>query len=102
MESSHRESAIEAYDDFTCQQVIALLVDYVDGTLQGQTARMLQEHLQDCPECVAFLRTYTATLRTTRTLRDVEMPPALQDRVLRFLRERRPELAPSCCQSHTG
>ncbi len=70
----------------TCQQVIALLVDYVAGTLQEQVARALHAHLHDCAACVAFLRTYEATIRATRTLREEDMPAELPQRVWHFLR----------------
>src|SRR2546425_9795319 len=73
------------FDGITCQQVVALLLDYIAGALEIETALTLQKHLRDCQECVAFLHTYQATIRATRALRDADVPPAMQYRVLSFL-----------------
>jgi hypothetical protein len=62
--------------------------------LEVQTALALQEHLRACPECVAFLHTYRATLRATRSLRDEDAPPTLQRRVLSFLHDKILQLPP--------
>ena len=83
-------------DDLTCQQVIALLVEYVTDALAPETLRAFQEHLRACEDCLAYLNTYRATIRATRTLRYDDMPAALQDRLLSFLRTRVTRGPPSC------
>src|SRR5262245_33477401 len=75
-------------DALTCQQVTALLVEYVNDTLASETMRALQEHLHDCADCLAYLRTYRATIRALGTVRYEDMPAALQDRLLSFLHTR--------------
>ena len=55
-------------DDLTCQQVTALLVEYVNDTLAPETMRAFQEHLRDCADCLAYLRTYRATIRALGTV----------------------------------
>ena len=77
-------------DDLTCQQVTALLVEYVNDTLAPETMRAFQEHLRDCADCLAYLRTYRATIRALGTVRYEDMPAALQDRLLSFLHTRLP------------
>jgi anti-sigma factor RsiW len=77
-------------DDLTCQQVTALLVEYVTDTLTPGTRRVLQKHLRDCADCLAFLRTYRATIRALGTVHYEAMPAALQERLLSFLHLRQP------------
>ena len=90
-------------DDLTCQQVIALLVEYVTDALAPETLRAFQEHLRACEDCLAYLNTYRATIRATRTLRYDDMPTALQDRLLSFLRTRVTRAPPSCpCERDQG
>ena len=72
-------------DDLTCQQVTALLVEYATDALAPETLRAFQEHLRACEDCLAYLNTYRATIRATRSLRYEDMPAALRDRVLGFL-----------------
>ena len=45
----------------TCQDVIRLLVDYLDTTLSAEACVALEQHLRDCPPCVAYLNTYRKT-----------------------------------------
>ena len=87
MRHKEEERAPELFDAITCQQVVALLMDYIAGALEIETALTLQKHLRDCQECVAFLHTYQATIRATRALRDADVPPAMQYRVLSFLHD---------------
>ena len=68
-----------------CAQATALLLDYVTGTLDPATTLVLERHLERCDDCVAFVQTYKATLRATRTLRYDDMPEELQHRLLHTL-----------------
>ena len=88
-------------DSLTCQHVIALLADYLDGTLPVSTAQALRKHLDDCLECVAFLQTYEATRRLTHTIREEDIPPEVQQRLLHFVRRMRPSASPEHCQCGT-
>jgi anti-sigma factor RsiW len=45
----------------TCRQVIAVLMDYVDGTLAVSTRRGVEDHLKTCAPCRDFERAYRAT-----------------------------------------
>ena len=83
-------------DDLTCQQVTALLVEYVNDALAPETMRAFQEHVRDCTDCLAYLRTYRATIRALGTVRHEDMPAALQDRLRSFL-HRRLTRAPRSC-----
>ena len=72
----------------TCEQVTALLLDYVAGDLDPATILVLEQHVQNCPDCMAFLRTYWESIRLTRTLRYEDIPGDLQDRVHAILRQK--------------
>ena len=78
----------------TCEQFTALLIDYVTGELDPATTLLLERHVQNCPDCVAFLRTYRESIRLTRTLRYEDIPGELQDRVHAFLRQKMTDESP--------
>ena len=83
-------------DDLTCQQVTALLVEYVNDTLTPEIVRAFQEHLRDCADCLAYLRTYHAAIRALGTVRYEALPAALQDRLLSFLQMQLNGVPQSC------
>lgn len=69
-----------------CRDVVDLLDDYIEGALDPATAQALMAHLADCEDCAAFLNTYRETVRTTRQLKEEDLPAALSERLLAFLR----------------
>jgi anti-sigma factor RsiW len=60
----------------TCHDVIDFLSDYLDGALPLQTAAAFEEHLAICPDCVAYLDNFQATLKASRAalVTQVEAP----------------------------
>ena len=75
-----------------CQEVIDLLMDYLEGELPSPRAAALKAHLDGCSPCLAFLNTYRSTIQVSRQLSVEEIPPELTERLLEFLkRERRQE-----------
>jgi len=71
-----------------CREIVTLLADYLDGTLDPATAKSLQAHLEGCTPCVAFVNTYKGTVKAARQLRETDIPPELKERLLSFLRQR--------------
>jgi anti-sigma factor RsiW len=71
-----------------CEEITSLILDYLTGKLNPETASAFEEHLQLCPDCLAFIKTYEKTVQATRSLRYENIPPEMEKRVRRFLRER--------------
>ena len=72
----------------TCQQIAALMADYLNDKLRPKIAAEFVKHLSLCPDCVSFVRTYKKTMQNTATLRVDEIPPKVRDNVLAFLRNK--------------
>jgi anti-sigma factor RsiW len=58
------------------------------GELDPGTLSAFEEHLALCPDCVAFLNTYTKTVQVTRSLHYESIPPQLRKRVREFVHQR--------------
>ena len=69
----------------TCQDVIALLLDYLEATLTPETIADFERHLEICPPCVAYLRTYQKTQELTGATGRVEMPDEVKARLRELL-----------------
>jgi hypothetical protein len=73
-------------DVSNCRNLIEnLLSSYVDGELDAQNARVLELHMQVCPPCTAFLRTFLATKRLARQEMLESIPPACEKAIWSYL-----------------
>ena len=72
----------------TCKQATSLILDYLTGELDSKTKRAFEEHLIECPDCVAFLNTYKKTIQSTRSLQYEDIPSEMKRRVQKYLREK--------------
>jgi len=71
-----------------CRQIAELLADYIDGTLARETHELIDWHIEGCPPCVAFIKTYEGTIQATRKLPEAPIPPELRNRLLKVLKAR--------------
>jgi anti-sigma factor RsiW len=65
----------------TCRDVIGLLLDYFEATLDEDTIALFDRHLADCAPCRAYLRTYDRSRRLVGEAGRVEMPVEMRDRL---------------------
>lgn len=54
---------------FICKDVVEKIMGYIDAELGGKTLVELENHLYNCPECDAFVRTYRKMLVLAGKLR---------------------------------
>lgn len=71
---------------FSCRDSVSLLMDFLDGTMSPEEEEHLREHLNGCPPCVDFMRTYRATPDLCRQALASQMPSELSAKLTEFLR----------------
>ena len=79
----------------TCQDVIGMMLEYLETTLTPATLAAFERHLAGCPPCIAYLRTYRRTREVTTAGERVEMPAEMKARIREFLQTRLRDDAPS-------
>jgi len=47
----------------SCREVVELVTEYLDGTLDAETAERMRVHLEACPYCVEYVEQIRATGR---------------------------------------
>jgi anti-sigma factor RsiW len=52
--------------ELTCREVADFLMAYEDGELSAEERREFDAHLAECPDCVAYLASYRATVALGR------------------------------------
>ena len=75
--------------ELSCAEVVELVTDYLEGRLSSEERLRFDEHVSGCDGCVAYLEQMRATIATTGRLRQSDLPPELEERLLETFRDRR-------------
>ena len=76
----------------TCEEVITFLLDYLTRDLTPAEEREFERHLEICPSCVAYLRSYKQAIELGRAaLRGADggKPPELAAELVRAILQAR-------------
>ena len=57
-----------------CQELVELVTDYLEGALPPRRAREVEEHLQDCVDCLRYLGQMQLTARLLGRLTEDATP----------------------------
>lgn len=71
---------------FKCRDVGQLLYEYVEQRLEPPVSQQLEQHLADCPGCLAFINTYKQTMSLSKDLRCEDIPQELQAKLRSFIK----------------
>ena len=71
-----------------CSRIVSLLSDYIDNRLPADVRQDLEQHLNGCADCTAFMGTFRSTVTLLKSLNDDDLPQELRVRLKAFLDER--------------
>jgi anti-sigma factor RsiW len=63
------------YEDLSCQEVVELVTDYLEGALTRELHARFEQHIAHCTGCQSYLQQMRATIRTTGTLTAESISP---------------------------
>jgi anti-sigma factor RsiW len=66
----------------TCQELVELVTDYLDGALPRAERARFESHIAACTNCREYLAQFQQTIALTGTLRDDDLEPAARDALL--------------------
>jgi anti-sigma factor RsiW len=67
---------------FTCQEMVELVTDYVEGCLSRRDRRRFEAHLSGCDHCTEFLQQMRTTIALTGSLADDVLSPDRQSELV--------------------
>jgi anti-sigma factor RsiW len=73
----------------SCQEVVEVITDYLEGKLPPEDVAVLEAHLVLCDGCQWYLDQMRITIATVGRIEDEEVPAELRDTVLAAFRNRR-------------
>jgi anti-sigma factor RsiW len=68
--------------EMACIEVVEVVTDYLEGTMPARKRRLLEQHLTACDGCDAYLEQMRRTIETAGRLREEDIPPELEERLL--------------------
>lgn len=90
---SAAEAVAEQPKALSCREFVELICDYLLGSLGAERTALMNAHLAVCPSCVAYLKTYEASIRMGRmalAASDDPVPPEVPEALVRAVLEMRP------------
>lgn len=71
----------------SCQELVELVTDYLDGRLPATDLRRFDAHIGDCEHCAAYLEQIRATVVVAGTLSEETLPRGAADALLAEFRD---------------
>jgi anti-sigma factor RsiW len=73
----------------SCQEVVEVITDYLEGKLSSEDVAIFEAHLAICDGCQWYLDQMRITIAAVGRIEDGEVPAELRDTVLAAFRNRR-------------
>ena len=78
----------DSADHITCQEVVELVTDYLEGALSPEQAALFEQHLNFCDGCDWYVDQLSTTIATVGRIEPEEVPPEMRTRLLAAFRDR--------------
>ena len=80
--------------EVTCRELTDFLADYLAGELGPDERSVFEGHLAECPDCVAYLRSYAETMRLAKdAYEDDPVPAGVPEQLIRAILTARERVA---------
>jgi anti-sigma factor RsiW len=71
----------------SCQEVVELVTDYLEGALPAEEATLFEQHINFCDGCEWYLDQMRATIATLGRIGEEDVPAEARDRLLTVFRD---------------
>ena len=73
-------------ETLSCQELVELVTDWLEGALDERHRRAFEEHLAACSGCTEYVEQLRATIELTGTLTPADLSPAAEEVLLQAFR----------------
>ena len=71
----------------SCQELVELVTEYLEGALPGSERRRFEQHPAGCPHCTAYLEQMRLVIKASGRLGEDDLEPAARDALLDAFRD---------------
>jgi anti-sigma factor RsiW len=72
----------ESTEHLSCQEVVELVTEYLDGSLSSDDASLFEQHLNFCDGCVWYVDQLRTTVDALGELREEHLSADAKDRLM--------------------
>jgi len=73
--------------ELTCQELVELVTDYLEGALSSDDRHRFEAHLDGCGGCRAYLEQMRGTILAVGGVAAADLDPAMSERLLASFRD---------------
>jgi anti-sigma factor RsiW len=77
----------QTMEHMSCQEVVDLVTDYLEGALSPEDAARFEHHLTLCDGCVLYVDQIRMTIAAVGRIGGEDIPPAIRDQLLAAFRD---------------
>ena len=77
----------QGVEAITCQEVVELVTDYLDGALAPEELARFEHHLTICDGCVWYVEQIRMTVEAVGRIGEQDVPPETRDGLVAAFRE---------------
>jgi hypothetical protein len=74
-------------DHITCQEVVELVSDYLEGALPADETDLFEQHINFCEGCDSYVNQMRTTVATVGRIRGEDLPAETRDRLRAAFRD---------------
>jgi anti-sigma factor RsiW len=74
-------------DGLTCQELVEIVSDYLEGALPPNERERFEAHLEICEGCRRYLDQMRTTILLAGRLNEKDLDPGARDRLVQLFRE---------------
>ena len=71
----------------SCQELVELVTDYLEGALPPEDVRRFEEHTAACENCTRYLEQLRVTIRIAGTITTDDLSPEVERELLSAFRD---------------
>jgi anti-sigma factor RsiW len=71
----------------SCQEIVELVTDYLEGTMTAELRAAFERHLSKCKGCTHYLEQMEATIRIAGTIEVEDLSPEFRGRLVAAFEE---------------
>jgi anti-sigma factor RsiW len=76
-----------AVREISCQEIVELVTDYLEGALPRGELKAFEQHLAGCPHCTNYLDQMRQAMKLTGRLTEESLEPELRTKLLEAFRD---------------